>query len=377
MPNGSMCTLCSMGAEIDPNKTNVQIGREYGVAETSVRRHKAHTSAEGVQLFADVPSEVITARGRTVRLPDGSYEKVSWKPNAMALHQTLSYDDLAKSLEGWIPQHLTLTSPVHSYTDVLNASDLQIGKANQRGGGTPETLARAKQSVERFASRLLRDTPEAAVLVDGGDPIENCFNVPSQLVTNDLDVPAQIRIFRRFMIEAIKTLAPLVPVLYYVAVPSNHGAHRTGYKSPGGTTDADFGLEVSHQIEDAIAENTFLKDRVVFVRPEPLYETAVVSVSGTKVAFTHGHNSASEKTHGLWWAKQDHGRMPGWDADILTVAHFHTMGLEQSGDGRWIVKVASSDPGSDWYSNRTGESALPGMTAFKVSNGQWSDLSLL
>lgn len=369
------CTLCGLNAVMDPTKTNVQIALEYNVGETSVRRHKAHTSPANVQLFDDVPQEVITARGRTVRLADGSYEKVTWKPNAMALHQALQYDDLAKSLEGFAPEFYA--GKGSGYTDILNAADLQIGKANQRGGGTPETLARAKSSVQKFAYRLERDRPSAAILVDNGDPIENVFNVPAQLVTNDLDVPAQIRTFRRLIIEAIKTLAPLVPVLYYVSVPSNHGAARTGYKSPGGTTDADFGLEISHQIEDAITENPLLRDRVRFIRPAPLHETAVLSVSETKVAFTHGHNLSSDKTHGLWWAKQDHGRMPGWDADILVTAHYHTMGLEQSGDGRWIIKTASSDPGSDWFANRTGESALPGMTAFKVNDGQWSDLELL
>lgn len=371
----STCTLCAVGAELDPTKSNVQIGRDYNVGEASVRRHKTHTSPKGVSLFEDVPEAVVTSRGRTVRLEDGSYEKITWHPNAMALHQTLQYDDLAKSLENFSPAYYSGTG--NDFTYVLNAADLQIGKANQRGGGTPETLARAKQSVERFAYNLRSLPPQAAILVDNGDPIENCFNVPAQLVTNDLDVPAQIRTFRRFMIEAIKTLAPQVPVLYYVSVPSNHGAHRTGYKSPGGTTDADFGLEISHQLEDAISENPLLRDRVVFVRPEPLHETAVVSASNTKVAFTHGHNSSSEKTHGLWWARQDHGRMPGWDADILVTAHYHTMGLEQSGDGRWIIKAASSDPGSDWFTNRTGESALPGMTSFRVHDGQWSGLALL
>lgn len=373
----SVCTLCAVGAELDPSKSNYANGESFGVSEASVRRHKAHTSPAGVGLFEDVPEAVVTSRGRTVRLEDGSYEKITWKPNAMALHQTLQYDDLAKALDEWEPVRPNLGNSLQPYTSILNAADLQIGKANQRGGGTPETLARAKQSVERFVADLTRNTPQAAVIVDNGDPIENCFNVPSQLVTNDLDVPAQIRTFRRFMIEAIKAIAPVVPMLHYVVVPSNHGAHRTGYKSPGGTTDADFGLEVSHQLEDAISENPLLKDRVVFVRPEPLHETAVVSVSNTKVAFTHGHNSSSEKTHGLWWARQDHGRMPGWDADILVTAHYHTMGLEQSGDGRWIIKTASSDPGSDWFTNRTGESALPGMTSFRVHDGQWSGLALL
>lgn len=375
------CTLCAMNATVGVDESNRAAARRLGVSETSVRRHLRHAEAQPDTFLQEhgIPAALVTSRGVSIRDPEsGSWQKATWKPNTMALHQALEYNDLELALSGWEPRDYFAEYGERSpYTHVLNVADLQIGKANQRGGGTKETLARARRSVEKFDFRVMADGAATAVIVDNGDPIENCFNVPSQLVTNDLDVPAQIRTFRRFMIEAIKFIAPHVETLYYVSVPSNHGAHRTGYKSPGGTTDADFGLEISHQIEDVVAENEFLRERVRFVRPEALYETAVVSVANTKLAFHHGHQSSSEKGHGLWWAKQDHGRMPGWDADILVTAHFHTMGLEQSGDGRWIIKTASSDPGSDWYSNRTGESAIPGMTAFRVLDGQWSSLELL
>ena len=69
--------------------------------------------------------------------------------------------------------------------------------------------------------------------------------------------------------------------------------------------------------------------------------------------------------------------MTGWDADILTTAHFHSMRVEQSGNGRWIIGVSSSDASSDWFTNRTGESALQGMTAYDVADGQWSNLRIL
>jgi hypothetical protein len=377
-----VCTVCKNGWVLNPALSNRQNATNHGISEGSIRRHKKHSVAPTV--FKDehledlgIPSEYVTSRGKSTRLLDGSWEKVTWRPNAVALHQALVYDDLAQALAEWEWKDHADEDLAGAYTDVLNMADLQIGKAMQRGGGTPETVVRVRQSVQTFANRLMFSSPEAAVIVDNGDPIENCFNVPSQLVTNDLDVPAQIRTFRRLMIETIKTLAPLVPKLYYVSVPSNHGAHRTGYKAPGGTTDADFGLEISHQIEDAVQENDFLRDRVVFVRPDPLEETATVTVSNTKLAFHHGHQSNSDKAFGLWWAKQDHGRRPGWDADILVTAHFHNMGLEQSGDGRWIIKCASSDGGSQWYTDKSGETALPGMTAFRVQDGKWSDLALL
>lgn len=365
------CKLCAKGVGYEHGKTHVAVAREYGVNESSVRRHRQHTQ----DFFSDIPQELITKRGKTVRLPDGSYEKVSWNPNAKAMHDALNFGVIEKSLENWEPKQWV--DKGSGFTDVLNAADLQIGKAMEWGGGTPQTLQRVQKSFEQFAYSLKTDNPAHAILADNGDIIENIFNTPSQRATNDLSLVDQILTASRVMVEGIKLFAPLVPELTYVAVPSNHGEVRSGPKELASTIDNDFGLLIAKQIEDVVSENPFLKDRVRFVRPEPLYATAVVEVSNTKLAFNHGHFSGKQENHGKWWAGQDHGRLPGWDADILVTGHYHNMRLEQSGNGRWIICCASDDPGSAWFSGKTGEQALPGMTAFKVLDGQWSDLRLL
>jgi hypothetical protein len=337
---------------IDPERYNVS----YGFSEWDAQRK-------------------IDGEAQTVRL--NAY-RIRATPKLVSARDMSSYDDLKESLAGW---RATLglgysATNLTGTTSVLNASDLQIGKAMQRGGGTKETVARARESIRKFAEYVVQTRPDEILLVDGGDPIENCFNVSSQLVTNDLPVPEQIRVFRRLMLEAIKTLAPLVPTFTYVAVPSNHGAARIGYKSAGGTVDADHGLEISYQLEDAIEGHPDLEN-VFFIRPESLDETAVVRVSGTKLAFHHGHQSSGPNGHGKWWSGQDHGRMAGGDADILVTAHYHSLRVEQSGNGRWIIGVSSSDASSDWFTNRTGESAQQGMTAFDVKDGMWSNLRIL
>ena len=378
------CKTCVWEKEndqtVDYSKTNRAWGEEVGVSEASIRRHLAHAGvSRQVSAFVsgsgdliadqiDVPEEFITSRGMSLRDPNtNSWQKITWQPNKKALHDTLRYDDLAESLLDWKPAvHFPREFNKPERAAILNAADLQIGKANQRWGGTPETLESARRSVDRFVQHIIDNDIHVAVLVDNGDPIENCFNVPSQLVTNDLSVPDQIRTFRRFMLETIKLIAPHVFKLYYVTMPSNHGAHRTGYKSPGGTVDADFGLEISHQLEDATNENPYLAN-LVYVRPEPLDETAELPLLGTKLAFNHGHQSRGVFGHGDWWKGMDHGRMAGWDADIFVFGHFHTAATYQSGDGRWVVACASSDPGSDWFTNRTGESATRGMTTFDIS----------
>lgn len=383
----SECVTCAWekegGVTVDPTLATKQAWADrVGVSEASIRRHVAHSivlheaqsyiskSDDVDQMLTQmgIPESVVASRGMSLRDPvTGSWQKVTWFPNKKALEDTLKFDDLKESLDGWS----TWESPTGSgpQTAILNMADLQIGKAEQRGGGTPETIASVKASVEKFVQHIRETGMSTAILVDNGDPIENVFNVPSQLVTNDLSVPDQIRVFRRLMLDAIKRVAPIVKTLYYVSIPSNHGAARTGYKSPGGTVDADFGLEISYQIEDAIAENPHLRN-VKFVRPEALSETAELEVSGTKLAFNHGHQSGGVFKHGNWWRGHDHGRMAGWDADIFVFGHFHTSAVYQSGNGRWVVGCASSDPGSDWFTNRTGESATRGMTAFDVLDGQ-------
>lgn len=392
----SECKSCAWEREndkqINDSKSKVAWAIEVGVSEASIRRHIAHSlvveeagaylsKSDDVDKLLEqmgIPEDAVTSRGMSLRDPlSGSWQKVNWSPNRAALGNSLKYDDLQKSLEGWEP---VLSKPASNVSDraaILNMADLQIGKAMQRGGGTPETIESVRHSVNAFVEHLIENRIRTAVLVDNGDSVENAFNVPTQLVTNDLDVPAQIRTFRRLIIESIKLVAPFVDELVYVAVPSNHGAFRTGYKAAGGTTDADFGLEISHQIEDAVSENAFLADKVRFARPEPLFETAELEVAGTKLAFNHGHQSGGALAHDKFWAGQDHGRMPGWDADILVMAHYHTQALYHGGDGRWIVSCASSDPGSDWFTNRTGQRARRGMTAFDVIDGELLNFRLV
>ena len=369
------CAVCA-GIAANPDLSNVKLGEALGVNEASVRRHKRsqHNALEDVDPFFNVPNSIITSRGKSTRLPDGSWEKVSYSPAKAAMLEARNYDDIERAIEGYDPPAPSRITGTH--TACLNAADLQIGKASQRGGGTPETVARVMHSFHRFAEGVKFNRPEHIVLSDNGDPIEGIFNVSSQRYTNDLDLAAQIRTFRRLMIEGIKLLAPLAPQFTYLAVPSNHGAVRDGYQSQAGNSDADFGLDISYALEDVFAEHNVLQ-HVQFVRPEPMYSTAVIESSNTKLAYTHGHLSKGQNGHHAWWAAQDHGRMPGWDADLLITAHFHNLKVEQSGDERWIIGTSSSEPSSDWFTDASGQQATRGMTAFDVQDGMWSNLRIL
>lgn len=359
--------------------SNVAIAEKFHTSEASVRRHrKILNRGPKKDEFFQVPLDAITSRGASIRTADGSWQKITYIPEKAAIAEASKFDDLLGGIEGF-------TADVAQDCDsdmamVFGGADYQIGKAGESGGGTKDTIRRVLTSASRFAQRAVERKPQAIVVTDCGDITENMFNVPGhQLSTNDLDLADQIRVARRLQLEVLKMLSPLAPEVYYVSVPSNHGQVRTGPKAAVGGVENDFGVEISYQLEDIceIAESPALRN-VQFVRPDKYEETAVLTVADTTLAFNHGHRaSGGQAGQNKWWTEQDHGRQPGWNADILVVAHYHNLRLEQSGDGRWIIHLSASEPSSDYFARSKGTTSKRGVTCFSVQRGVWSDLEIL
>lgn len=376
------CPVCNV-IRNNPGISNVKLARMAETSERSIRRHKAPmvdllaTKDE----FFNIPEAIITSRGQSIRTEDGSWQKVMYRPQDLAkieAQQTLFSDCLA-AIDGF-----TAPAPepegFHPFADIFANADDQIGKSHETGGGTKDTVERVLASAHRFAERIRHSRPSAIIITDGGDILEGMMNVPHhQLTTNDLDLTEQIRVARRLVLDVFKILAPLAPICIYVAVPSNHGQVRIGPGASVGDVDNDFGIEISYQLEDICKESASEALRnIQFIRPEKYQETATVEVCGTKLAFNHGHRTrGGQNGHDKWWAMQDHGRMPGWDADILVVFHYHNMRVEQSGDGRWIICGSASEPSSDYFALMSGKRSKRGVTCFSVRNKVWADLEIL
>ena len=171
-------------------------------------------------------------------------------------------------------------------------------------------------------------------------------------------------------------LAPLTDSLVYVAVPSNHGSVRIGPKSPENHVLDDYGIEIAEQLRDICNESDKLGN-VSVVIPETSMETLAYTTSGTTLGFAHGHQAQSPDSLGKFWQGQSHGRMPLAAADIALFGHYHSLRVQQSGDARWLMVSPSSDSGSSWFTNKTGESSAKGMLSFVTSNHAWSDLRIL
>nr|DAX45532.1 MAG TPA: DNA polymerase II small subunit [Caudoviricetes sp.] len=369
----------------DQRASNVELAERFNVSEASVRRHRAKLKRRGAPdmghdaFFNDVPVDAILQRGKTIRLPDGSYEKITWKPGAveMAEARRLSYEDLAHVFhEPILPKPIKVSD---TSTKVVCLADFQVGK-RQSGGGTEDTIRLVRKAIKDIADDIrFRGPYKHIILADVGDSTEGFWNVASQAQTNDLSLTDQIRTVQRLYAEALQALAPLCSSLYYVAVPSNHCAVRTGpgKNSRANAPDDDFGIMISKNIEDIIAGRPGY-EHVTFHRPEKWEEAVTVDAAdGTRIGFTHGHLAGQQSKVPGWFRDLAFGRRSGlYDARILVHGHWHNFAVSQAGDARWIISCPSADRGSDWWTNLSGDSTRPAILTFEAQGGNASSWEL-
>lgn len=366
-------------------KTNIDLAEEFNTSEATVRRHRrALKRREKAGLsrdeFFDLPVGAITKRGKTVRLADGSYEKIEYRPGTLELEEAkrLSFEDLEPVFrEPLLPKPFQLLDK--GETLIVCMADFQVGKAAS-GGGTEDTVRLVRRAINDIAHDIENvGRYERIILADVGDSTEGFWNVASQAQTNDLSLTDQIRTVQRLYAEALKTFAPLCSSLYYVAVPSNHCAVRTGpgKNSRANAPDDDFGIMISKNIEDVVEDRPGF-EHVKFFRPEKWEEAVTVDAAdGTRIGFTHGHLAGSQSKVPGWFRDLAFGRRSGlYDARILVHGHWHNFAVSQAGDARWIISCPSADRGSDWWTNVSGDSTRPAILTFEARDGNASSWEL-
>ena len=221
-------------------KTNIDLAEEFNTSEATVRRHRRALKRKSRDElsrdeFFDLPVGAITKRGKTVRLADGSYEKIEYRPGTLEMEEAkrLSYEDLEPVFqEPLLPQ---VSANAENGTLIVCMADYQVGKVGQ-GGSTADTVRLVRRAIKDIADNILfRGHYKRIILADVGDSTEGFWNVASQAQTNDLSLTDQIRVVQRLYAEAVRLLAPLCESLYYVAVPSNLGVKlpARGVPAPG------------------------------------------------------------------------------------------------------------------------------------------------
>lgn len=356
-------------------RTNQAIADEYGTSEAAVRRHRkalkrrSEMGAGGVDEYFGVPVEAITARGKTVRLPDGSYEKITYKPGVVERGevQAKRFEDLAPIFAEPVAAPAAADGQA---TLVVVVSDLQIGKRD-RSGGTEETVRRVRAAVARItdwaAGRYRR-----IILVDCGDSTEGFCNTVSQAQTNDLPLTYQIRTAQALLADTLRALAPASPEVTYVAVPSNHCQVRTGIgrSNRASFPGDDYGLLIADNIRQIVAGRPGY-EHVRFEVPEKRLESLTVrAADGTVMGVTHGHAAGSKSRVAEWFRGQAFGCVAGMQhARVLLHGHWHAFSVQTVGDSRQIICAPTIDPGSAWFQNASGESSLPRLLTFELGQG--------
>jgi len=375
----SHCRLCE---RIDPELTNTANADRLNVSEATIRRHKRASRKheedlsmvveDGEDHFFGVPAEMITSRGKTVRLWDGSYEKITYNPNKALAATAFQYDDIERAIENYVYTPDPPKNPTNS-AFIISMADLQVGKVDENGG-TPELQERVMRSFHRAAERAKEFGCQEIVLIDAGDIIENFYNTSSQRETNDRHLTAQIRTARRLFWAGIELLAPITKRLTVISVPSNHASVRVGPKAPAASPDNDFGIDLNYDLEERCAGRPEFA-HVQFLRPSKFEEAVVyTTLDGTHVGVVHGHQAGAWHKVGEWWKGLSHGRRSGLDrADVLICGHWHQDTEYPSGDDRRVFISPTSDGGSSWYANLKGDTNGSGMLTLVVSEGRWSD----
>lgn len=366
-------------------KTNIDLAEEFNTSEATVRRRKRALKRKGQNALSrdeyfDLPVGAVTKRGKTVRLPDGSYEKIEYRPGSIEMEEAklLSWEDLEPIFqEPLLPEPAPLAND--GSTLIVCLADFQVGKT-QSGGGTEDTIRLVRRAISDIADDIRSGYPyKRIIMADVGDSTEGFWNVAAQAQTNDLSLTDQIRTVQRLYAEAVRTFAPLCGSLYYVAVPSNHCAVRVGpgKNSRANAPDDDFGIMISKNIEDIVEDREGF-EHVEFFRPEKWEEAVTVDADdGTRIGFTHGHLAGSQSKVPGWFRDLAFGRRSGlYDARILVHGHWHNFAVSQAGDARWIISCPSADRGSDWWTNVSGDSTRPAILTFETRDGNASSWKL-
>ena len=261
---------------------------------------------------------------------------------------------------------------------VIFLADWQIGKGNEAGGGSPETIDRVQAAIVAKVATIKRLKPSHVVLAGMGDWVEGCTGFYDEQPTRiDLDNRQQIRTAANLLIWCVDQViaCPTVERVTVSAVPSNHGENRTGKR----TTVTDMwrdnkDLQILDRVAEAMNVNPDRYGHVTTVEPADEWpEMVALQIDGMRLATHHGHllnpkGKAVGGTHRIavvrkWWETNIANRRGAADCDAFVVAHGHHLLIDEAGV-RPVMQLPASDGGSEHFSTMTGSSSPSGCVSF-------------
>lgn len=276
---------------------------------------------------------------------------------------TADLDQLAEEIKKWRPSKSSKPT-TGDLTAIYNIGDTQWGK--DAGDGTEGTAQRVMRgldaSLQRHNEIKNRGIGQIA-LPQLGDCMEGVVSQGGKIAGRlDLDLTQQIRVGRRVLLAWVKAFAPLTENLVIPVVPGNHDeSHRQLITDPMDS----FQVDIVQQVLDICKENPDMQ-HVTGRFANRDNSTLTVNLSGTYVAFAHGHQTRGDAAK--WWQSHALGQTDLGTAEVLITAHYHHWKSQNVGPRLW-VQVPALDGGSAWFKDSRGLDSPTGIVSLVVGKG--------
>jgi predicted phosphodiesterase len=349
----------------------MEIGSDGGYIVSSPR--KAGEIPDAVDILKEFELDpnswrVVSVRKSRWQTYNGEWleaARVSLAPADVYLGDQLDVEALIDEIKKWRPERGIKTSTGNG-AYLLSPSDQQIGKKSG-AGGTDLSVERILQltgaSVSKFeAYKKMGLNLGTIVLALPGDHVEGNVSQNGRLqgqAASDLGMTEQIRVARRLLMAQIKAHAPLAEKM---VVPVVNGNHDEVTRQVAADPADGWNVEIASAVQDACAENPALQ-HVEFRFPESGHQTLTVDVNGCMLGIFHGHQAGRDVTKYL--SGQAAGQTALGGADVWISGHFHNFKSMDIGERLW-VQCPTTDPGSDWFRDRSGMSSKPGLLTMVI-----------
>jgi predicted phosphodiesterase len=278
-----------------------------------------------------------------------------------SLDARLDAEKLVDEIKKWRPERgIKQSTGNASYG--LFPSDQQIGKKNG-DGGTQQSIDRILELTEKSVNRykMYQKMGLGLGTITLGLPGDHVEGNVSQngrlqgLAASDLGITEQVRVARRLLMAQIKAHAPLAERMI---VPVINGNHDEATRQVAADPADGWNTEIASAVQDACAENPALAN-VEFRFPSSGHQTLVTEICGTHVGLFHGHQ-ANQNNIEKYLSGQSLGKTALGHADIWISGHFHNFRTMDVGERLWC-QCPTTDPGSEWYRDKAGQSSKPGL----------------
>ena len=255
------------------------------------------------------------------------------------------------------------------------AGDLQLGKMD--GDGSEGIVDRVVKSIDNAVIdfKALRKNRSLGLvhlawLGDCGEG--NQSQKGNNMWRTELTVTEQYRVFRRLMLYAIDSFAPLVESIESDVVNGNHDDVQRMQ-----TTRADDGhaTEAAIALADGLELNPAAYGHVRTFVPNKDEMSITRQVGDSVMTMTHGHHWRRGKAFD-WWAGQSLNLQAPASSTFLLHAHEHQLYMTAKRD-RTIMCVPTFESESTWWRHKTGDVSKPGALVMTTQGGEFRDMRVV